>query len=160
MHKLFSVSLISAALAFAGHAQAASASASASASAAASSPAVTPAAPAVVSALIKTDTKVGTGNEAVSGAQVVVNYSGWFYDPKAPDMHGKMFDSSVGRSPFAFTLGRHMVIKGWDQGVAGMKVGGKRTLIVPSNLAYGKDGMGPIPPDATLIFDVELLEVK
>jgi FKBP-type peptidyl-prolyl cis-trans isomerase FkpA len=113
-------------------------------------------------ALIMKDVKVGTGAEAVAGKQVSVNYTGWLYDPSAPDRHGAKFDSSIGRGPFTFPLGEGLVIKGWDQGVAGMRVGGKRTLVIPSNLAYGKRGAGGglIPPDATLIFDVELLGVK
>jgi FKBP-type peptidyl-prolyl cis-trans isomerase FkpA len=112
--------------------------------------------------LVKTDTVVGTGKEAVAGTSVEVNYTGWLHDPKAADMHGAKFDSSVGRGPFSFPLGAGRVIKGWDQGVAGMKVGGKRTLIIPSELAYGERGAagGKIPPGATLIFDVELLDVK
>ena len=111
--------------------------------------------------LIKTDTVVGTGKEAVTGATVQVNYTGWLYDPKAADKHGAKFDSSVGRGPFSFVLGAGRVIKGWDQGVLGMKVGGKRTLVIPSELAYGQRGAGGvIPPGATLVFDVELLDVK
>jgi FKBP-type peptidyl-prolyl cis-trans isomerase FkpA len=107
---------------------------------------------------------VGTGKEAVAGATVVVNYTGWFYKPLATRQRGRKFDSSfdVGRTPLEFPLGKGKVIKGWDQGVAGMKVGGKRTLIIPSALAYGKKNMGDgaIPPDSDLIFDVELLDVK
>jgi FKBP-type peptidyl-prolyl cis-trans isomerase FkpA len=111
--------------------------------------------------LVKTDTLIGTGKEAVAGATVQVNYTGWLHDPKAPDLHGAKFDSSIGRGPFSFPLGAGRVIKGWDQGVAGMKVGGKRTLIIPSELAYGQRGAGGrIPPGATLVFDVELLDVK
>lgn len=111
--------------------------------------------------LVKKDTVVGTGKEAVTGATVQVNYTGWLHDPKAADMHGAKFDSSVGRGPFSFTLGAGRVIKGWDQGVVGMKVGGKRTLVIPSELAYGQRGAGGvIPPGATLVFDVELLDVK
>jgi FKBP-type peptidyl-prolyl cis-trans isomerase FkpA len=110
------------------------------------------------------DHVVGKGKEAVPGKKVVVNYTGWFYKPMARNQHGKMFDSSVGpgREPLEFNLGAGQVIKGWDQGVAGMKVGGKRTLIIPSDLAYGKRGAGggAIPPDSDLIFDVELLDVK
>ncbi|MGZ5199486.1 MAG: FKBP-type peptidyl-prolyl cis-trans isomerase [Telluria sp.] len=110
------------------------------------------------------DHKVGTGKEAVPGKKVVVNYTGWLYKPMAKNQHGRQFDSSVGpgREPLEFNLGAGMVIKGWDQGVAGMKVGGKRTLIIPSDLAYGKRGAGggAIPPDSDLIFDVELLDVK
>jgi FKBP-type peptidyl-prolyl cis-trans isomerase FkpA len=113
------------------------------------------------------DTVVGKGKEAVAGSTVVVNYTGWFYKPLAARQRGRKFDSSLnpGRTPLDFRLGAGMVIKGWDQGVAGMKVGGKRTLIIPSDLAYGKRGAGGggpngIPPDSDLIFDVELLDVK
>jgi FKBP-type peptidyl-prolyl cis-trans isomerase FkpA len=114
--------------------------------------------------LVKIDTVVGTGKEATVGSTVVVNYTGWFYKPLAAKQHGRQFDSSrdAGREPLEFPLGAGRVIKGWDQGVAGMKVGGKRTLIIPSELAYGKRGVGggAIPPDSDLIFDVELLDVK
>ncbi|MFC3107216.1 FKBP-type peptidyl-prolyl cis-trans isomerase [Undibacterium arcticum] len=111
--------------------------------------------------LVKTDSRVGSGQEAVRGAQAVVNYTGWLYDAQAENHHGKQFDSSIGREPFAFPLGASRVIKGWDQGVVGMKVGGKRTLIIPSDLAYGSKGAGGvIPPNATLVFDVELLDLK
>ena len=110
--------------------------------------------------LQKIDNKVGTGKEAVDGSFVTVHYSGFLYSPKAPQQHGAGFDTSVGRAPFSFPLGAGKVIKGWDQGVAGMKVGGKRTLIIPADLAYGARAVGPIPANANLIFDVELLEVK
>ncbi len=111
--------------------------------------------------LQKIDTLVGTGAEALPGSNVSVHYSGWLYDAKAGNFHGKAFDSSVGRGPFEFPLGAGRVIKGWDQGVAGMKVGGKRTLIIPADLGYGARGAGGvIPPGATLVFDVELLGVK
>lgn len=107
------------------------------------------------------DTKVGGGKEAQPGTQVSVNYTGWLYRPLAKSYHGKQFDSSVGRGPFQFPLGQGMVIKGWDKGVAGMKVGGKRTLIIPSDMAYGGRGAGAdIPPNSALIFDVELLDVR
>jgi len=108
------------------------------------------------------DLKQGTGDEAVPGKSVVVHYTGWLYDPAAPDGHGKKFDSSVDRNvPFAFLLGSGKVIKGWDEGVAGMKVGGKRTLVIPPQKGYGERGAGGvIPPNATLLFDVELIEVK
>ena len=110
--------------------------------------------------LQKIDTQAGTGKEAVAGSTAVVNYTGWLYQPDAQLQHGAQFDSSVGRSPFSFQLGAGQVIPGWDEGVQGMKVGGKRTLIVPASMGYGAGGAGPIPPNATLIFDVELLEVR
>jgi FKBP-type peptidyl-prolyl cis-trans isomerase FkpA len=110
--------------------------------------------------LQKIDTVPGTGKEATAGATVVVNYTGWLYAPKAPQQHGAQFDSSVGREPFSFHLGAGQVIKGWDEGVQGMKVGGKRTLVIPAAMGYGEDGGGPIPPNANLIFDVELLDVR
>jgi FKBP-type peptidyl-prolyl cis-trans isomerase FkpA len=96
----------------------------------------------------------------VTGATVVVNYTGWLYSPNAQLQHGAQFDSSIGREPFSFRLGAGQVIPGWDQGVQGMKVGGKRTLIVPAALGYGAQGAGPIPPNSNLIFEVELLDVK
>ena len=100
-----------------------------------------------------TDLEIGTGAEAVSGEMVSVNYRGTL-------TNGKEFDSSYGRGPFQFPLGAGRVIKGWDEGVAGMKVGGKRKLVIPPDLAYGSRGAGGvIPPDATLIFEVELLGV-
>ncbi|MET0268040.1 MAG: FKBP-type peptidyl-prolyl cis-trans isomerase [Duganella sp.] len=113
--------------------------------------------------LIVTDTKVGTGREATSGATVYMHYTGWLYRPLAKNMRGKQFDSSIPRGePLDFVLGAGRVIKGWDQGIQGMKVGGKRTLIIPAELAYGSratPGSG-IPPNSALIFDVELMEVK
>jgi FKBP-type peptidyl-prolyl cis-trans isomerase FkpA len=111
--------------------------------------------------LVKTDTVVGKGKEAVPGKTVEVHYTGWLHDPAAKDKRGKQFDSSRGRGPFSFPLGGGRVIKGWDEGVAGMKVGGKRTLIIPPELGYGARGAGGvIPPNATLVFEVELLDVK
>jgi FKBP-type peptidyl-prolyl cis-trans isomerase FkpA len=115
-----------------------------------------------VNELIKKDTKVGTGEEATVGKAVEVHYTGWLYDPNAPDKKGAKFDSSRDRgAPFSFLLGAGRVIKGWDRGVAGMKVGGQRTLIIPADMAYGAQGAGKvIPPNATLIFDVELLGLR
>src|ERR1700710_2495940 len=110
--------------------------------------------------LKKIDTVQGSGAEAKSGP-VVVHYTGWLHDPASSDGHGKKFDSSVDRrQPFEFVLGGGQVIRGWDEGVAGMKVGGKRRLTIPSTLGYGAQGTpgGPIPPNATLVFDVELLK--
>jgi FKBP-type peptidyl-prolyl cis-trans isomerase len=111
------------------------------------------------SGLILADTKVGTGAEAKSGKTCVMHYTGWLYNNGAK---GEKFDSSLDRGdPFAFRLGEGQVIKGWDEGVAGMKVGGKRTLIIPPELGYGARGAGgAIPPNATLLFEVQLLDVK
>ncbi|NDU92264.1 MAG: FKBP-type peptidyl-prolyl cis-trans isomerase [Ferrovum sp.] len=108
------------------------------------------------------DTQLGTGAVARQGNTVVVHYTGWLYDPTAPEFKGQKFDSSVDRGePFSFMLGAGRVIRGWDEGVAGMKVGAKRTLLIPPELGYGNRGAGRvIPPNATLIFDVELLEVR
>jgi len=106
-----------------------------------------------------TDSKVGTGATPKPGQTAVVHYTGWLYQDGAK---GKKFDSSVDRGqPFEFPLGQRRVIGGWDEGVATMKVGGKRTLIIPPELGYGARGAGGvIPPNATLIFDIELLDVK
>ena len=112
--------------------------------------------------LKKIDVKQGNGAEALTGKAVVVHYTGWLHDPGAPEGKGAKFDSSRDRGvPFGFFLGAGKVIKGWDQGVVGMKVGGQRTLVIPPALGYGERGAGGvIPPNATLIFDVELIEVK
>lgn len=109
----------------------------------------------------QTDLVVGTGTEATAGKRLTVNYTGWLYDPAQPDRKGRQFDTSVGRQPFTFTVGAGQVIRGWDQGVPGMKVGGQRRLIIPPELAYGSAGAGgAIPPNATLVFDIELLDVQ
>ncbi|MBL0143026.1 MAG: FKBP-type peptidyl-prolyl cis-trans isomerase [Betaproteobacteria bacterium] len=114
-----------------------------------------------VTELVKKDTKVGEGKLAEKEKAVLVHYTGWIYDPKAPDHKGAQFDTSVGRAtPFSFLIGRGRVIKGWDEGVPGMKEGGKRTLIIPPAMGYGDKGAGGvIPPNATLLFEVELITV-
>ena len=108
-----------------------------------------------------TDVTLGTGPEATAGRPVAVHYTGWLFDAAAPENKGRKFDSSRDRGEaFRFPLGAGHVIQGWDQGVQGMKVGGKRRLVIPSSLGYGPQGAGGvIPPHATLIFDVELLGV-
>jgi len=114
-----------------------------------------------MSTLIKTDTKLGEGAEAEAGQTVIVHYTGWLFDENAPDNKGSKFDSSLDRNdPFDFPLGAGRVIRGWDEGVAGMKEGGSRTLIIPSEMGYGARGAGnDIPPNATLLFEVKLLKV-
>lgn len=116
---------------------------------------------ATVKELQKTDIKQGTGAEALSGKPVLVHYTGWLYDSAAPEGKGSKFDSSRDRGvPFGFFLGSGKVIKGWDEGVVGMKKGGKRKLTIPSDLAYGKEGKPPtIPGDAPLVFEIELLSI-
>jgi FKBP-type peptidyl-prolyl cis-trans isomerase FkpA len=115
-----------------------------------------------VTELIRQDVRVGTGTEAAAGRTVTVHYTGWLYDESRPECKGAKFDSSRDRNdPFAFSLGAGQVITGWDEGVAGMKVGGQRTLTIPPAMGYGARGAGGvIPPNATLLFDVELLDVK
>ena len=115
-----------------------------------------------VTELVTIDRSVGQGGEARAGQQVSVHYTGWLFDPSKADGKGKKFDSSVDRGqPFSFPLGAGRVIAGWDKGFAGMKVGGKRTLVIPSDMGYGARGAGGvIPPNATLMFDVELLGVR
>lgn len=118
-------------------------------------------APAVVTELVKKDTKEGNGKLAEKGKAVSVHYTGWLYDPAAPEQKGKKFDSSHDRKiPFGFILGAGRVIKGWEEGVVGMKEGGQRTLIIPAAMGYGDKGAGGvIPPGATLLFEVELLKI-
>jgi FKBP-type peptidyl-prolyl cis-trans isomerase FkpA len=117
---------------------------------------------ATIMQLQKTDISVGTGAEAVTGKITVVHYTGWLFEPASADKKGRKFDSSLDRGvPFSFPLGAGRVIRGWDEGVAGMRVGGRRTLVIPPDMAYGSRGAGGvIPPDATLLFEVELLEVR
>jgi FKBP-type peptidyl-prolyl cis-trans isomerase len=107
------------------------------------------------------DLRVGTGADAASGRRVTVNYTGWLYDPTRPENKGQQVDTSIGRQPFTFTVGLGQVIRGWDQGVPGMKVGGQRRLTIPPDLGYGANGAGGvIPPNATLVFDIDLLDVQ
>jgi FKBP-type peptidyl-prolyl cis-trans isomerase FkpA len=108
------------------------------------------------------DTKLGEGREAEKGLTITVHYSGWIYDENEDDKKGNKFDSSKDRNePFTFVLGVGQVIKGWDDGFAGMKIGGTRTIIIPSEMGYGSRGAGSvIPPNADLIFDVELLGIQ
>lgn len=124
-------------------------------------PATAPAVPEAV--VLVTDLVAGIGDEALPGMIVIVHYTGWLHDPTAKDQHGRKFDSSRDRGqPFSFPLGSARVIRGWEQGIPGMKIGGTRRLVIPPELAYGPRGAGNgvIPPNATLIFEVELLAVE
>ena len=105
------------------------------------------------------DLRTGTGAEATAGKRLTVNYTGWLYSETAVDNKGTVFDSSTGRAPFQFTLGAGQVIRGWDQGVGGMKVGGLRRLVIPPDLGYGASGNGPIPANAALVFEIELVNL-
>jgi FKBP-type peptidyl-prolyl cis-trans isomerase FkpA len=105
------------------------------------------------------DLRLGTGADAVTGKSVVVNYTGWLYDPNKADGKGLQFDTSVGTTPLTFTIGSGQVIEGFDRGVTGMKVGGARRVVIPSSMAYGPSRNNSIPPYATLVFEVELVEV-
>ncbi len=115
-----------------------------------------------IAALERVDLKAGAGPAIADGQTAVVNYTGWLYDAGSPDHKGRQFDSSIpGGQPFKFTLGAGQVIKGWDQGVSGMQVGGSRRLVIPASLAYGDAGAGGvIPPGAALVFDVDLLAIE
>ncbi len=108
------------------------------------------------------DMKTGTGQAAIAGDEISVHYTGWLYDQKAPDKRGQKFDSSRDRGePFVFMLGAGRVIRGWDDGIVGMQRGGKRELRIPSGLGYGASGAGKvIPPGASLVFEVELLDIR
>ena len=118
-------------------------------------------APAIPTQLQVIDTTLGAGATAAAGNTLTVNYTGWLYSAMAPNFRGTQFDTSAGRSPFQFRLGTGQVIAGWDQGLVGMKVGGTRTLVIPSSLGYGSAGAGTsIPPNAALVFTVDLLAVQ
>jgi FKBP-type peptidyl-prolyl cis-trans isomerase FkpA len=112
----------------------------------------------------QTDLTVGTGAEAVTGRRLFVNYTGWIYDPLQPQNKGRQFDTSAGRTPLSFVLNAtpSQVITGFEQGLVGMRVGGTRRLIIPPNLGFGSTGSagGTVPPNATLVFDVELIDVQ
>jgi FKBP-type peptidyl-prolyl cis-trans isomerase FkpA len=127
-------------------------------------PAVTPAATGNENMpMQKIELAPGNGVEIKSGQTALVHYTGWLYDAATPENKGKKFDSSVDRNePFEFPVGAGMVIKGWDEGVVGMKVGSKRRLVIPPEMGYGARGAGGglIPPGATLVFDVELVEIR
>lgn len=126
-------------------------------------PPAPPASLAPDAALLVTDLVAGIGDEALPGMILIVHYSGWLYDANAANFRGRQFDSSRERGrPFSFPLGGGRVIRGWDQGVIGMKVGGLRRLVIPPALAYGgrNIGNGLIPPNSTLLFEIELLAVE
>ena len=108
----------------------------------------------------QTDLSVGTGSDAIAGRQLTVYYTLWLYDPARTEGKGQQLQSNVGGQPFQFTLGAGQVIRGWDQGFAGMKAGGRRRLVVPPDLAYGSNPPNGVPANATLVFDVELLAVQ
>ena len=108
----------------------------------------------------QTDVRAGTGTDAVAGKVLTVHYTGWLYDASKTDGKGLQFETSVGGTPFSFTLGFGGVIAGWDQGLPGMKVGGLRRLVIPPSLAYGAVRNGPIPPYASLVFEIELIDVQ
>lgn len=110
--------------------------------------------------LVILDPRAGTGALAERGRTITVNYTGWLYDGNAAEQKGRQFDTSVGRAPFTLVLGVGQVIAGWDQGLIGMRVGGLRRLVVPPALGYGSQGSGPIPGNATLVFEIELLSVQ
>ena len=113
-------------------------------------------------AFLHTDLVAGTGPEARRGSRLTVHYTGWLYDASRPDNKGKQFDSSLGGDPFTFTLGAGDVIPGWDRGFEGMRLNGKRRLIIPPDLGYGATGTpdGTIPANSGLVFEMELLDVR
>jgi FKBP-type peptidyl-prolyl cis-trans isomerase FkpA len=120
----------------------------------------TPTSPSNYAPYSQTDLHVGPGAEAAAGSVVTVSYTGWLYDGSRADHKGAVFDSSLGTAGLQFTVGTGQVIQGWDQGIVGMKVGGLRRLVIPPSLGYGPVRFGPIPPNATLIFEVELIEIQ
>jgi FKBP-type peptidyl-prolyl cis-trans isomerase len=108
----------------------------------------------------QTDLVVGAGAEATAGRAVSVHYTGWLWDPSKTDQKGLQFETSRAGNPLTFTLGAGQLIEGWDRGLVGMRVGGTRRLVIPPSMAYGSTRNGPIPPNSTLVFDIELLSVQ
>ena len=108
----------------------------------------------------QTDLRVGTGATATSGSSLTANYTGWLYDASQPEQKGTQFDSSIGKAPITFTLGTSQVIAGWDQGLLGMQAGGLRRLVIPPSLGYGSSRFGNIPPNSTLVFEIDLISVQ
>ena len=119
-----------------------------------------PTAPSGAAVYSQTDLRVGTGADAITGSSITVNYIGWFYDASQANQKGVQFDTSGGGAGLTFTLGAGAVIAGWERGVVGMKEGGLRRLVIPPSLAYGSYRYRSIPPNATLVFEIELLTVK
>jgi FKBP-type peptidyl-prolyl cis-trans isomerase FkpA len=118
---------------------------------------LTPTSPSNNAAFNQVDLVVGTGSEATTGTVLAVHYTGWFYNASNAEQKGTQFDSSAGSAPFAFLLGAGEVISGWDRGVSGMRIGGKRRLVIPPSLAYGTVRNSSIPPNATLLFEIDLI---
>ncbi len=119
-----------------------------------------PASPSSIAPFSQSDLRTGTGAVAAAGQTLSVNYTGWLFDAAKPDQKGLVFDSTLGKSAFSFTLGFGDVIEGWDRGVPGMQVGGLRRLVIPPSLAYGATRSGPIPANTTLVFEIELLDAQ
>ena len=119
-----------------------------------------PTSPTIAAPFSKTDLREGLGAEAAVGSLVTVSYTGWLFDITKPEQKGLQFDTSVGKTPFTFTIGSGQVIAGWEVGVAGMKVGGLRRLVIPPSMGYGAQRSGPIPPNTTLVFDITLLAIN
>ena len=119
-----------------------------------------PSSPTIAAPFSQTDLRLGTGSEAAVGSLLTVNYTGWLYDPSKPEQKGLVFDTSLGKTPFTFYLGTAQVIKGWDLGVLGMKAGGLRRLVIPPSLGYGDQRAGAIPPNTTLVFEIDLIAIN
>lgn len=119
-----------------------------------------PTTPSSTAPFSQSDLRAGAGVEAVTGKLLTVNYTGWLYDLSKPDQKGLVFDTSLGNTPFTFTLGAGQVIQGWDVGLVGLRVGGIRRLVIPPSMAYGASRTYAIPAYGTLVFEVELLDVQ